>query len=304
MPMVTSAASTPAAPIPALAWSPSGAFDYGVLDAALGQRASQTFALSDANGKSGRISIVLTGSPTFTKSVDGCSGKRLNKPCTVTVIYAPTTNGATSASLTATGTSGATATVSLRGASAWQPGDLHTWTQSNWHIPTVGGEFLMRSYSTVYASNAGLFDIGRVSSSSFSASWTSPSALLAFLPASGAAGPLTSDLLNPTSSSAGSFAGNAVALKLNVDFSDAGLFPAHSPRTFGDVTVCGLTSATDLNGQTVRQVLDRVNTAISGGSTNISIADLDDVSRELSASFVNGMPGAWAQQHLVPGACP
>ena len=37
---------------------------------------------------------------------------------------------------------------------------------------------------------------------------------------------LTSDLLDPTSSSAGEFGGSVVALRINVDFSDAGLLPA------------------------------------------------------------------------------
>jgi len=288
-PMVTSAASTPA-----LAWSPSGAFDYGVLDAAAGQRASHTFTLSNVEGKSGRISIVLTGSPTFTRTMDDCSGKRLNKPCSVTVTYAPSTNGAMSASLTATSTSGATATISLTGASAWRLGDFRTYTQLHLDASTAGAPLLMNNYFAVYASNAGLFVIGRVSSSSFSAIWTSASALLAFLPAGGPPGPLTGDLANPTSSSAGVFAGDAVALKLNVDFSDAGVLLGNSPRTFGDVTVCELTSA--------RSSMARPCVRSSTASTPPSaVRRQPTASRTWTTSQLNSTrPSSMAPQELGP----
>jgi hypothetical protein len=72
---------------------------------------------------------------------------------------------------------------------------------------------------------------------------------------------------------------------------------------FGDLTLCGLTN-TDLNGQSVRQFLNVANTALGGGTTTDSIADLNSLSADLDASFSGGTPSSWAQAHLVDGSCP
>jgi hypothetical protein len=58
----------------------------------------------------------------------------------------------------------------------------------------------------------------------YAAVWTSSDAVQAFLPASGTSGLLTSDALNPLSTSAGVLAGQILALRLNVEFSCAGVF--------------------------------------------------------------------------------
>jgi hypothetical protein len=98
--------------------------------------------------------------------------------------------------------------------------------------------------------------------------------------------------------------GDVAALQLNVDFSDVGFLPANSGVKFGDLTVCGLTTDTDLNGQTVRQALVVANTAVGAGTTTDSFTDLDTISRDLSGAFYNGTPSSWAQDHLIDGTCP
>jgi hypothetical protein len=52
--------------------------------------------------------------------------------------------------------------------------------------------------------------------------FTSAGAVAAYLPAVGTPGPLTASPLNPTTTSAGVFGGDLVALELNIGFNNAG----------------------------------------------------------------------------------
>ena len=125
-----------------------------------------------------------------------------------------------------------------------------------------------------------------------------------YLPASGLPGPLDSDLADPQQSASGEFGGNVAALKLTVDFADAGFTLGTSGLRFGDLRLCALPATPDLNGLTVRQVLAALNNALGGLPTGDSYADLDEVARELEAAFYLSSPSAYAQTHLVNGACP
>src|SRR5205807_8044804 len=83
----------------------------------------------------------------------------------------------------------------------------------------------------------------------------------------------------------------------------AGLVTANSGLKFGDLTVCGLSSDTDLNGQTVRQVLAIANTALGGGTTTDSISEDHTGTRLHYAHFVSATPSNCAQKHLENGSC-
>jgi hypothetical protein len=108
---------------PSIGWSPTTsspppAYDYGSVDPA--QPTSQTFTLTNSGGSAtGMVTISLSGSTTFTKTADTCTGTALGprKSCTVTVQYAPTTGGQTdTATLTARGKrSAASASITLTG---------------------------------------------------------------------------------------------------------------------------------------------------------------------------------------------
>jgi hypothetical protein len=132
----------------------------------------------------------------------------------------------------------------------------------------------------------------------FSALWTDLPTLSDYMPATGSVGAFTADYLNPTTTSAGVFGGNVAALKLNVDFSDAGILVGTSGIAFGDLVLENL-SLTDLNSLTVRQFLDIVNIAVGGGTTTDNIAALDQITAQLNASFFGGTPDQFAQDHLV-----
>jgi hypothetical protein len=291
------AASAQAAKTQGLTWTPGATFGYGTLDAADGGSASQTFTLGSTGGKPvGPLSISLTGSSAFTKTADTCTGTKLSakRSCSVTVKYAPTANGSDSATLAASAANTTGASDSLSGSSAWQMGDLTTDTQPGW----AGASLLTSAnFDNLYG---GSFVIG--TQPSFFAIFGSAADLLAYLPQAGPVGPFDSDLADPTTTSAGVFGGEVAALKLNIDFADAGLLTANARVKLGDLTICGLTTDTDLNGNTVRNFLTIANSALGGGSTTDSISDLYALTVELNGSFAAG-PSTWAQDHLQPSSC-
>jgi hypothetical protein len=177
-------------------------------------------------------------------------------------------------------------------------GDLTTYTQTDW-VVTPASTTLTDQFNTVYNAT-GIVQVG----GTFKMTFTDPGPVLAYLPAVGADGPLTSDYADPTSTSSGAFGGDVLALQLDVDFADAGELSGNSGLKFGDLTVCGFGTDTDLNGQTVAQVLGIANTALGGGSTTDSIDDLDTIAYDLTSAFSEGTPSSWAQAHLVDGSCP
>jgi hypothetical protein len=108
-------------------------------------------------------------------------------------------------------------------------------------------------------------------------------------------------MVNPTSTPAGSFAGEVVALELNTDFAVPGFLPGGA--AFGDLTVCGVSG---LPAVTVNAFLQIVNAVLGGGSSGLSrsLLDVAVVTQAITNSFVAGSPATFAQDHLVSGACP
>lgn len=128
--------------------------------------------------------------------------------------------------------------------------------------------------------------------------------LLAYLPAGGAPGPLTSDLLNPTSTASGIFGGHVLALRINIDFSDVGLTLGNLGVPCGDLQLRNFPVPSNLNDLTVRQMLGHANNLLGGGtSLFFTIPELYPVLDDLNASFAVGGVSQWAQDYLrvVPG---
>jgi hypothetical protein len=187
-------------------------------------------------------------------------------------------------------------------ATTWHDGDLTTFTEGDWgDIPNGSNtaSLLENNYDTVYSSTMGLFEIGVPGATGFSTLFTGSSQLLAYFPAAGTPGPFDSDLLNPTSTAAGVFGGKVAALKLNVDFSDAGLVHGTASIPFGDLTRYNLTATPDLNNLTVRQALAALNAALGGLPTSDTFTDLNSVAQELNGAFFAGSPSQFAQDHLA-----
>jgi uncharacterized repeat protein (TIGR01451 family) len=174
------------------------------------------------------------------------------------------------------------------------------YTQGGWGSTPNGnnpGSLLANNFALVY--RGGFVEIGIPGASGFSVKFTSAAAVKAFLPAGKSAKALTADATNPTSTSAGVFGGQVLALQLNVDFSDAGV-TGGSSGTFGDLVLKD--PASPLNGKTVRQILAIANTALGGGNVSshgVSIATLNAIADSFNQAFDNCQASAWANSHIT-----
>jgi hypothetical protein len=145
-----------------------------------------------------------------------------------------------------------------------------TVTQGGWHANPHGnnpGTLLAKDFPTVYPS-------GVTIGGTFTLTFDSAAAVRAFLPAGGTPGVLTSSATNPTSSAAGVFAGQVLALQLNVDL-----------EHYGSVVISG--TGTTFDGKTVADVLAAANIALGGGPlpTGFTISSLNDLVDSLNQKF-------------------
>lgn len=182
----------------------------------------------------------------------------------------------------------------------WEEGDMLTYTQGDWgDNPAISpaAALLDQRWDTVYASSFGVLEVGIPGSGGFSLSLGDPTSALTYLPAVGPIGVLTSDVINPSSTSAGSFGGDVVALELNTDFSAAGFLSGVS--SYATLNVCGVPG---LPNMSIGSFLSIANTVLGGGAG--SVAAIAPVAAQLNAAFINGAPSTFAQEHLVVGPCP
>ncbi|HUQ83915.1 MAG TPA: hypothetical protein VM076_22385, partial [Gemmatimonadaceae bacterium] len=167
------------------------------------------------------------------------------------------------------------------------------------------GKLLARRYGGVYESSYGLMELGVVALGAYSLVFSSASNVEFFLPAFGLPKALGASVADPSPAAAGGvFGGEMTALKLNLDFSDAGIVLGTTGLRFGDLRLCGLSGAAAvLNGNRVRDAFAIANTALAGLATPLSILDLYFVTTEINRAFAGGVVSQWAQQHIAKGAC-
>jgi hypothetical protein len=159
-------------------------------------------------------------------------------------------------------------------------GPYTTVTQGGWGAPPHGnnpGAILLANFTKVYP--AGYVRIG----GNYTLTFTSPQAIQNFLPAGKTPNALTASAVNPTSSNAGVFAGQVLALQLSVDFSSAGVFRIG----IGSLRL----QSGPLAGWTVSQVLTAANIALGGGSLPAgvtSISQMNDIVDKINNSWDGG----------------
>jgi hypothetical protein len=172
-------------------------------------------------------------------------------------------------------TSTATVTVTVQSAG----GAYRTQTQGGWGTSPSGdnpGALLESKFAQVFTS--GYVQVG----GTFTLKFTSAANVRAFLPAGGKAKKLTASDTNPTTSKAGVFAGQVLALQISVSFSNAG------------VTRYGLASlkvqSGKLAGYTVAQVLALANSVLGGGAlpSGLTLTELNDIVDKINNNFVDG----------------
>jgi hypothetical protein len=158
------------------------------------------------------------------------------------------------------------------------------YTQGQWGSPTQGnspGALLASGFDDVYP------DRVFIGAGTRRLEFTNAAAVRAFLPAGGKAGTLPSGpsypIVNPTSSKGGVFAGNVLALQLNVDFSASG-----KTRTgFGELRL----ARGELAGSTVAEVLTLANQVLGTGSglpAGLSLNELNAIVASINSNFARG----------------
>jgi hypothetical protein len=187
----------------------------------------------------------------------------------------------------------------------WRDFQVFTFNQVDWGIRGTSADGLFSTNALdVYGSDT--LEFGLPGTSGFSILFTAAILMRDFLPQVGTPGPLTADLIDPQTSPSGPFGGDVVALRINIDFSDAGVLQGITPLRFGDLRLCnlGLGGTAQLNGLSVRDVLPIANTLLGGGTvTALTIADIAPLIADLNSSFGGGFVSSFAQDHLVRGAC-
>lgn len=184
----------------------------------------------------------------------------------------------------------------------WQVGEMLTHSQAQWG--TAGGSAtatLFSGFGALYP--AGILEVGLILETGHSMFFTSPFRVQDYLPASGTAAPLDRDYFDPVVTSSGVFGGQVLALKLNVEFSDAGYLGGALP--VGDLRLCGvLEEFPSMDGSTVRTVLTAATSLLGGGGSPMTVGEASDLAARINSAFVEGFPTAFAQDHLVNGSCP
>jgi hypothetical protein len=190
----------------------------------------------------------------------------------------------------------------------WKEGDITTYGEVGWSVDP--GYVLRTNFDSIYARQGGV-EVGIPGKGGYSIRFSSAAHVIDYLPAIGPLRPLDADvvdppssLINPTSTSSGAFGGIVLALRLNIDLSDAGVLRSNTGLRFGDLRLCNYTRLTSLNGMTVRNLSALANTLLGGGSNGYTIDDITEVAGQLGEAFLNGVPNPFAQDHIVNGPCP
>ena len=179
---------------------------------------------------------------------------------------------------------------------AWSTGEMVTGDQAEWGDGgTTMGAILSANFTGMYGGTNGL-GVGGIHRLLFG----SPSAVFAYLPASGDAGVLNGTIGNPLSSPSGRLGGEVVALKLNIDMSGA----LGNAVAFGDLLICDFDAVPGLSGTTVNQFLVTASLTLGGSNAGISASTAANVASLLNTAFVAGAPSTFAQTSLVAGSCP
>jgi hypothetical protein len=180
-------------------------------------------------------------------------------------------------------------------------GDYCTFSQGGWgNSNGTGGTILTSKFGTVYLSGV---TVGLTCTAShFHMSFSSASAVFAYLPGNGTGDALDTCLANPTTSSSGEFGGQVLALQLSKDLSQAGDIGNHA---IGGLLVCN-TGFSAIDGKTINAVLGLANTALGNGGlpSGMAFSDLNTLVSNINLAFDNcNTVSSFATTNLRIGAC-
>lgn len=151
-----------------------------------------------------------------------------------------------------------------------------TYTQDQWCMEPAQS-LLLNKFSLVFGSSMVIGGNG----GPYTITFTNANAVKSFLPQIGAPGALHMSYINPTTTSAGQFAGNVAALMLNVAFNDSGFLGSSSTTKLRNLVI----SSGPLKDYKVGEVLLLANKALGGGSTPFTVQVLNDVVTQINYAF-------------------
>ena len=163
-----------------------------------------------------------------------------------------------------------------------EPGDFRTQTMGGWGTAAAGnnpGAYRDANFASAFPN--GLL-VG--SSSGYSALFNSSLAIQNFLPAGGPSASFDKNYTNPSSTNAGTLAGQAVALTLSIEFDLYDSNFGASSYNLKDLLV----GSGDFLGWTVEQVLAEANRFLAGLGSTYSATQLNDVLNSINENFVDG----------------
>jgi hypothetical protein len=177
-----------------------------------------------------------------------------------------------------------------------KPPEGCTYTQGGWGSAPAGnnpGTKLKNNFAAVFPTG---IEIGIPGAGGFSLKFTTAKAVENFLPAGGTPDDLAADATNPLTTAAGVFAGQVLALKINVAMSAAGKIPF---GPIGDLELCNFGGS--LDGKSISDVLADAEFVLGGGALGpdyASISDLNNLVTLLNQGFDNCVATEGALDHL------
>jgi hypothetical protein len=224
------------------------------------------------------VTVTLTGPVSATTTTNSLGTYTFTNlpPGTYTITTGLATSGYTSTTVVITAGQTVTATKL-----AFKPAFV-TYTTGGWGAPPGGnnaGQLLADHFVQLYGTNL------TIGGTPYYVKYTSAHAIEIYLPDGGTAKMLTQSYTNPTTTTAGKFAGSVLALRLAVDFSNAGI----TPSGFGALKVA---PGKPLAGKTVVQVLAIANSVLAGNSSalpaGMTVTGMDGLVTSMNMNFDNG----------------
>ncbi|MFA7290073.1 MAG: SdrD B-like domain-containing protein, partial [Melioribacteraceae bacterium] len=153
-----------------------------------------------------------------------------------------------------------------------------TYTQGGWGNKNgTPGKIRDKNFSSVFPNDL-------IIGSTYKLTLTSSSKVKDFLPSGGTPGKFTENYKDVSSTNAGVFAGQMVALKLNLEFDKAGVIGTNSVD-LGELQI----AKGPFSGKTVNQFYALAETAIGGGALNgFTYSEFSDAATAINENFDNG----------------
>ena len=205
-------------------------------------------------------------------------------------------------------------------------GEFVSYSEGSWGQDPACNQFgcnaaavLENNFDSVFARFNGLMEVGIPGPAGFSIIFDGPDPIITYLPASGAPGPFTVDLLDPVTTASGALGGEVVTATLNVMFSNDGLLAHPAGVPFGDLVLQNLDSLDDpsfgpeiaeLDGVPVHELLSEADLLLGGAPSPFTPQEMFVILNDVDMSFaegvilssgaeIDGLPDTFAMEHLA-----